>query len=318
MTIQQLFDLGLEMGMAADPRGVAGVAKYLERVNKEYESFSAKKKTYFDKETLTNPYSDSRILSGDPKKPVKRILAGIDMHIGEVLLADRLNNKGQQIDLIIGHHPEGFALAALHEVMDLQVEQLAAWGVPITIAEKLMDKRSEFVERRFHPVNLDEAIDAARLLDIPMFALHTVWDNMGHDFVQKQLDAKRDLDTVDDVFDTIMDIPEYQEATRQKAGPMIAAGKASNRAGKVVVGFTGGTEPSKEVFPYMAQAGVGTLVEMHVGEDQLAEAKKHHMNVIITGHMVSDSIGANLYFDKVEQKGIEVIPCSGLIRVKRK
>jgi len=33
--------------------------------------------------------------------------------------------------------------------------------------------------------------------------------------------------------------------------------------------------------------------------------------------MAADSIGANLYLDELEKKGIEVVPCSGLIRVKR-
>jgi len=34
--------------------------------------------------------------------------------------------------------------------------------------------------------------------------------------------------------------------------------------------------------------------------------------------MAADSIGANLFLDKLEKRGIEVIPCSGLIRVRRK
>jgi len=33
--------------------------------------------------------------------------------------------------------------------------------------------------------------------------------------------------------------------------------------------------------------------------------------------MSSDSLGMNLFLDKLEKKGIEIIPCSGLIRVKR-
>lgn len=316
MTIQQIFDLGLQMGIAADPRGKEGVAKYLKRIKKDYEGMPAKKKKYFDEESLTNPYSDSRILIGDPKKHVKRVLAGIDTNIGEVLLADRLTEKGTPIDLIIAHHPEGNALAALHEVMDLQVDELAAWGVPITTAEHLMNQRSEQVSHRFHPVNHGQAIDAAKILDIPMLALHTTWDNMGHTFVTNEL-AKHDLDTVGDVFDALMEIGEYQEAAKAKAGPIITAGSANNRAGKVVVGFTGGTEPPKEIFEHMARAGVGTLVEMHLSEDHRKEVKKHHMNVIVTGHMSSDSIGANLFFDQLEKKGMEVIPCSGLIRIKR-
>lgn len=316
MTIQQIFDLGLEMGIAADPRGKAGVEKFLKRVKKEYKGMPAKKKKYFDEESLTNPYSDSRILYGDPKKPVKRALAGIDTNTGEVLLADRLAEKGQPVDLIIAHHPEGHALAALHEVMDLQVDELASWGVPITIAEHLMQQRMEHVIHRFHPINHGQAIDAAKLLGIPMLALHTTWDNMGHTYVSNEL-VRHEIDTVGDVFDVLMEIAEYQEAAKAKAGPIIASGSANSRAGKVVVGFTGGTEPPKEIFEHMARAGVGTIVEMHLSEERRKEAKKHHLNVIVTGHMSSDSIGANLFLDELEKKGIAVIPCSGLIRVKR-
>lgn len=316
MTLQQIFDLGLEMGVSADPRGKTGVAKFLAKKKKEFDGFSEKKKRYQDNTSLTNPYADSAILFGDPKTPVKRVLAGIDTNTGEVLLADRLNQLGKKIDLIIAHHPEGHALAALHDVMDLQVDELESWGVPVTIAEDIMNKRTEYVARRFHPINHGQAVDAARILDIPMMALHTVWDNMGHTFLDKQLN-KKPRETVGDVLDAIMELEEFQEATRQKAGPVVASGSEKNRAGKIVVGFTGGTEPGKEVVAYMAAAGVGTLVEMHIGEDMLDEIKKHHMNAIITGHMVSDSLGANLFFDALEKRGVEVIPCSGLIRVKR-
>jgi hypothetical protein len=34
--------------------------------------------------------------------------------------------------------------------------------------------------------------------------------------------------------------------------------------------------------------------------------------------MASDSIGLNLLVDKLEEKGVEVISCSGFIRNKRK
>jgi len=53
-------------------------------------------------------------------------------------------------------------------------------------------------------------------------------------------------------------------------------------------------------------------------DDAIKELKKLHINVINAGHMSSDSLGANLFFDVLEAKGIEIVPCSGLIRVKRK
>ena len=67
----------------------------------------------------------------------------------------------------------------------------------------------------------------------------------------------------------------------------------------------------------LAKAGIGTVVEMHVPEDAVQELKKLHVNVIDCGHMAADSIGANIFLDEIEKRGIEIVPCSGLIRVKR-
>jgi hypothetical protein len=67
----------------------------------------------------------------------------------------------------------------------------------------------------------------------------------------------------------------------------------------------------------LAKAGVGTLVDMHIPEDALKELKKLHVNVINAGHMASDSIGANIFLDLIEKKGVEIIAGSGLIRVRR-
>jgi hypothetical protein len=56
---------------------------------------------------------------------------------------------------------------------------------------------------------------------------------------------------------------------------------------------------------------------MHISEKHRKKAQKAHINVVIAGHMASDSLGMNLFLDELEKKGIEIIPCSGLIRVKR-
>ena len=71
MTIQQIYDLGIEMAKKADPRGPKEVENELTRLQNKYKELPEKKKSLFDKESLTNPYSDSRILNGDPKTEVK-------------------------------------------------------------------------------------------------------------------------------------------------------------------------------------------------------------------------------------------------------
>jgi putative NIF3 family GTP cyclohydrolase 1 type 2 len=317
MTLQEIYELAIEMGVKADPRGGEKIKKLLANLKKEYQEMPEKKKKFFDPESLTNPYSDSRILFGDPKTKIKKVMAGIDADAAEVLIADRLNQKGEKIDAVISHHPSGHALASLHEVMDVQIDMFADAGVPANVAHALFQERKAHVSRRFGPLNHGQAVDAARLLGIPMLALHTIWDNMGNDFMHKYL-GKKQFDTAGEVLDYINELPEFVESTRGKNGPTLVSGSPKTPAGKVVVSFTGGTNPSKELYTELAKAGVGTLVEMHIPEDGLQELKKYHINVIDTGHMAADSIGANLYLDALEKKGVETIACSGLIRVKRK
>ena len=80
-------------------------------------------------------------------------------------------------------------------------------------------------------------------------------------------------------------------------------GNKERRAGKVLVDMTGGTSGSHDVYAKLAQAGVGTLLVMHISEKHRKEAEKNHVNVIIAGHMASDSLGMNLLLDGIEQQG---------------
>ncbi len=316
MTIQEIYELGVEMGIKSDPRGVEKVKKILEKLKKEHKEMPQKKKKFFDPENLSNPYSDSRILYGDPKKSVKSVLAGIDADASEVLLTDRLREKGRKIDLLISHHPSGHALASLHEVLDIQTATFAQEGVPITLAHGLIEERAGIVRRRISPANHNQAVDAARLLDVPLLALHTIWDNLGDQFLRSYV-SKKTFDTAGELLEYIQEIPEFAESAKGKAAPFLASGSPSSPTGRIAVNFTGGTNPSKELYIEKAKAGVSTFVDMHVPEDALVELRKMHANVIDCGHMAADSIGANLYLDELEKRGVEVIPCSGLIRVKR-
>jgi len=317
MKLQKLYELAVRMGIEADPRGETGVKKLLVRRKKEYEELPKSKKAEFDPEDLNNPYSDSRIFLGDPDLEVDSIMAGIDINASEVLLADRLNQKGESIDLLLTHHPEGASLASLHEVMDVQADIMAQYGVPINIAEGVMHERIGEVQRRFSPVNHAQAIDAARLLGFGFMGMHTVTDNLVHDYMEK-LFKKSAPETVGEVLEVLKKEPEYIEATKGKAGPVIFAGDLKNRAGKVApIEFTGGTEASHIIYEKLAMAGVGTAIGMPAGEEHRKEALKYHINLVIAGHMSSDSLGMNLLLDAFEKEGIKIIPCSGLIRVRR-
>jgi len=317
MTIKQIYNLAIKLGVQSDPRGKAGVKKALTRRKKQFDQLSKAKQKLFDQESLKNPYSDSRILFGDTSTSVDKILVGIDIGSAEVLLADRLNEKGEGIDLIIAHHPLGVSLAGLHEVMDLQIEMMADYGVPINIAENLLKKRINEVERGTSPINHNQAVDAARILNFPLMNIHTPTDNLVHQFLLNIIE-KKNPDTVGEILDLLLKIPEYKEAGKGKAGPRIQIGSPESRAGKIVAAeITGGTSGAKEIFERLAHAGVGTIISMHANEEHYKETKKHHLNRVIAGHISSDSIGMNLFLDELEKKGVKVIPCSGLIRHSR-
>lgn len=315
MTVQAIYQLAIELAIKEDPRGAAFVRQKMKKNQLRYTKLSDKEKQYYDKEYLTNPYSDTRVLYASKLNlPVRRVLAGIDADGPELLLAKQLGN----IDLVISHHPEGIALSDLHTVMDLQVEVLEKIGVPVHLAEGLLQSRIGEVLRGLHPVNAQRAVDTARLLDQAYMSTHTTTDNLVTTFFDRLVQKHRkDLDTVSDLMELIMTIPEYQEARRLKFGPEIFIGNSKRRLGRIAIEMTGGTNGSKEMFEQMSRAGVGTIVGMHMREDHKKEAEKYHINVVIAGHMPSDSLGMNLFLDEIEKQGVEIVPAGGLIRVRR-
>ena len=316
MKLREIYQLAVDKGIAKDPRGKDGVEKYLNRLKKNYEELKEEDKQDFDLEKLTNPYADTRILYGDGDREVKSILVGIDIDVGEVLLADRLAEKGKEIDLIIAHHPEGGALAKLNDVMHLQEDILYSLGVPINIAEGILAPRIQEVERGLMPINHHRAIDAARILDIPMMCMHTPADNNVNQLLIDLMEEKKP-ETLREIIKILKEIPEYKHATKLGSEPKIIIGAPQKRVGKIFVDMTGGTGGPKEAFEKMAIAGVGTIICMHISENNRKEAEKHKINVIIAGHMACDSLGMNLILDEYAQNGVEIIPCSGLIRVER-
>jgi putative NIF3 family GTP cyclohydrolase 1 type 2 len=317
MKLTEFYKKAISIGIENNPRGKELVAKELERRKKDYENLQPKEKDSFDMEGLENPYSDSRILHGTGNEDIKTILVGIDIEVGEVLLAETLKNKNIPVDLIVAHHPEGRAYANLYSVMYMQSDILHRFGVPISIAEGLMEGRIKEVERKLMPANHTRAVDSARLLNIPFICLHTPSDNMVASYLQKMLDDEKPY-TVDDVIDLLKEIPEYKEAEKNNAGPKILLGAKNRKAGKIFVDMTGGTEGSKEIFQSLSLSGINTIVAMHLSEDHRKEAEKNHINIIIAGHIASDNLGLNLLLDRtIENEEIKVLECSGFRRISR-
>lgn len=318
MKLIDLYRNAIKNGIAKDPRTVLDIRRELSQVKRDYKKLKGPDKHAFDVERLTNPYADTRILYGDPETDIKTIMVGIDMEAPEILAADRLNEKGSSVDLVMAHHPEGAAWANLYDVMKLQVAMLVKFGIPKEVGDAMMKERMGEVKRSVAPANHQRSVDIAKLLNIPYMCCHTPADNHVADYLQKIFDRKKPS-KLSDVIALLKAIPEYADGLKKGAGPRILIGEAKKKAGKIFVDMTGGTEGSKKIFPRLSQAGVGTIVCMHLSEEHFKHAKDEHINVVIAGHIASDAVGLNLLLDALQKidKELIIIPCSGFVRVRR-
>ncbi|MCK4257475.1 MAG: Nif3-like dinuclear metal center hexameric protein [Halanaerobiales bacterium] len=241
---------------------------------------------------------------------IKKVLFGVDMETAEILMAQQLN-----VDCVVTHHPKtGDPQQGLFKVMSNQIQRMVKAGVPINKAQKAIKKKIDKIERALHPANYDRVATSAKLLNMPYMGIHTPCDILAENTVQDHLDAKlndKPEATLQDVVDALMEFPEYQNT---KAQPKIRIGGKKDYAGKVFVTMAGGTGGGADVAKAYFEAGIGTLIVMHMPEDVLDAIREQNIgNIIVAGHMASDSVGINKLIAKWEEEGIEVIRCSGVV-----
>ncbi len=319
MKLEKLYKKAVEIGIENDLRGKAEIKIILKEEKEKYKKLKDEEAEYYDKDRLFNPFSDTRVLHGDLNTEVKKVVTGIDMEVGEIIFTYLLNkDQDQKIDLIIAHHPEGYALAQLYDVMKLQADLLASYGITISVAEQLLEKRISEIERRLMPANHNRSVDIARVLGIPMMCIHTPADNCVTNYLKKRFEKEKPY-KLKDLMKILKNIPEYKKSAKLQVPPKIVSGSENSKCGKIFVDMTGGTEGSKEIFEKYANSGVSTLVGMHLSEEHLENAKKAKLNVVIAGHISSDTLGLNLLFDELEkEEKLEFIGISGFERIRKK
>jgi hypothetical protein len=320
MKLKNLFKRTIEIGIEADPRGKARIERELKKHADKAKKLEGDEKDLFDHERTWNPFPDTRILNGTGEEDVTRLLVGVDIETPEILMADRLREKGERIDAIMVHHPEGRALADLDKQMPMQVDMLAHYGVPVNISEATLRPRMDRIFRSIHSDNLFRTERAAELMGFPLFSCHTVTDNLAWRFIEKEI-CEHEYDDLQAIVNALLKIEEYKYHAKKGNPPIIVQGGSSNRPGKVVASeYTGGTDGPEDFIKAQADAGVGTIIAMHAPERVLDEARKQHVNIIQSGHMASDVLGINLLLDRLtkDEKKLETVDVSGFVRIKRK
>lgn len=257
---------------------------------------------------LTEIPEDSGInVEGDD---IKKVLIGIDMDTPELLLARDLG-----YDCVVSHHPkaEG-SVVNFSKVMDVQIDRMMEFGIPINKAQKALRKKQASVELGGHVANYDRASSAARLLNMPYMNIHVPADIVTEAIVQNHLDEKfidNPKKTLGDVIDSLNEMDVYKTAL---ANPVIRVGAKNDYAGKIAVLMAGGTNGGTDVLKAYFEAGVGTIVCMHVPEDvKKAITEQNIGNIIVAGHMASDTIGLLKIVEAWRAEGFEVTTMSGIL-----
>ena len=194
--------------------------------------------------------------------------------------------------------------------------QMRAAGIPADVAHEMMVARQRPVAHSLHTTNYDRVVDAARQLQMPTMNIHLAADLIGRqffiDFVGRVVDGG--ATTVGSLIGELKTIPEMEASLVQ---PELWLGKAENPVGRWVVQMAAGTNGGAPVYRTYYEHGIDTILAMHIDERDLRELEQLQRpaaNLVITGHIPSDSIGMNRVIDALEKQGIEVIAGSGVIR----
>lgn len=243
-------------------------------------------------------------------KDIKRVLMGVDMETAELLLAKELG-----FDAVVSHHPHtGAPTVEFAKVMDIQIDRMMHFGIPVNRAQKALREKQGSVERASHAENYDRTASAARLLDMPYMNIHLPADLIGERQIQSYLESSfqdKPKAKLKDVIEALKAHPAYQNAL---AGPVIRVGGENDYAGRIAVLFAGGTNGGAEVYKAYFEHGVGTIVAMHLPPEVKKAVEEQNIgNVIVAGHMASDSIGLNAIAAHWRTLGLEVVTTAGIL-----
>jgi putative NIF3 family GTP cyclohydrolase 1 type 2 len=232
---------------------------------------------------------------------IRKILFGIDAGAAELLLAKQLG-----YDAVIAHHPIGGTAAInFHQVFKRHIQQMVSAGIPVDEAEKVVTKKLEQLELETHTRNYAHTVDVAKLLKMPYMNIHTPLDEVGRRKMSEQINKRIKKDSkVQEVVSALKELGEFKNAGTEIK---IRLGKPENPAGKVVVSHGAGTNGGYEIAKTYFKHGIGTVVYIHIGAGDLERLKADGLgNLIVTGHIASDSVGINPFIKELEKRNISV------------
>jgi len=249
-----------------------------------------------------------------PAKDVRKALFGIDVDPADLVLA-----KEKGYDLVIAHHPTGgSAVLEFAKVLAKHGGILTRHGVPKAAADSAVRELQEDREPRAHAENYDHLPSVARLVGIGLMCIHNPCDEIGRRVMDETLrEGLKPNPRVRDAIDILGSIPEFRAA---KTKIVVRMGKLDNSLGKWAVHHGAGTNGGVPVARAAFDHGIDTVFYIHIDAGALRRlwelyGREGSKNLVVTGHLSSDSIGINALVREIRARGVRVDTYSGIIDV---
>jgi len=245
-----------------------------------------------------------------PGTDIARVLFGIDLKAPELALAKELG-----FDCAISHHPIGGpSTLNFHQVLERHIDQMKRAGVPDDVAEQTM--RNTIEDRRVlsSMTNYDHDPSVAKLLDMPYLNIHTPLDEIGR---RRMAEAVAELAPTTSVAELMTHLRQSFGEFRNAATEIEQrVGLSTNPIGQAVVSHGAGTNGGYPVAKAYFDHGIDTVIYIHCrpgDAKRLVEEYGETRNLVVTGHIASDSVGINPYVNRLRELELSVTTFSGII-----
>jgi hypothetical protein len=234
-------------------------------------------------------------------KDLRRVLFGLDIGTGELLMARQLG-----YDAVIAHHPIGLP-HRVWPVYERHVDLMTAAGVPEEAARAAVQPKLRTLQVNGQARNYEQVPQAARRLGMPFLNIHFPLDELGRRVMQSTVDELLTVQpgaSLAAVAGALADLPAARRAETDVA---IRLGEPDAPAGKVLVCHAAYTNGGYHVAGTCFQHGIDTVIYIHISPADLERLQAEGRGqLIVTGHIVGDAFGIAPYIRALRARGLQV------------
>ncbi|HEX9709060.1 MAG TPA: hypothetical protein VGB42_03715 [Candidatus Thermoplasmatota archaeon] len=244
-------------------------------------------------------------------RDLKRAVFAVDLDSGELALAKQLG-----FDVAIAHHPcGGSTWAGFPVVLGRHVPIMTGAGVPEGEARAAVQALKDEHGPRTHALNYDRLPSVARLLGLPFMNIHAPADEVGRRVMHEAIAGAVGREArVEAAVRALEGLPEFATTRHPIA---VRMGRPDAPLGRWVFVHGAGTNGGYPVASALFRSGVDTVFYIHVDPAHLRRLKEEFgaadKNLVVTGHIASDSVGINVVVRRLRAEGLEVHTMGGVV-----